>query len=128
MKLPVPFATIFYSDKDIGKGSYRMTKLPGISQGLRWATAFAAVGLPLTAPVLAQNTSPLLMPKDAPTLVCYQNGRQIFQVGPLQSMSQAGGEAYLDFQHQDGSRGQVRIVGTAVCLVIVHPPAPSTGK
>lgn len=90
------------------------------------AVVVALSGLFSTEPAWGQSGAPLLEPRDAPTLACYQNGRQIFQVGPLRSLSQAGGEAYLDFRHEDGSRGQVRIVGSAVCLVIAHPPAPST--
>jgi hypothetical protein len=77
---------------------------------------------------LAQGQIPAPIAEEAPTLVCYQNGRQIFQVGPLSSISQAGGEAYLDFRHENGARGQVRIIGSAVCLVTANPPAPSAKK
>ncbi len=83
-----------------------------------------AGGFLLSHQAWAQNTSPRLPGQDTPMLVCYQNGQQIFQIGPLTSVTQAGGESYLDYRQKDGSRGQVRIVGTAVCLVTTNPPAP----
>lgn len=104
------------------KRNRRLTTLSCLIAGL------AAAALPPGAAAWAQGPLPAPIAEESPTLVCYQNGRQIFQIGPLDSISQAGGEAYLAFQHQDGSRGQVRIIGSAVCLVTAHPPAPSAKK
>jgi hypothetical protein len=97
----------------------------GFAAVLGMAAVLTAMFVPAGREPLAQGQIPAPIVDETPTLVCYQNGRQIFQVGPLKSFSQAGGETYLDFLHEDGSRGQVRIVGSAVCLVTANPPAPS---
>ena len=101
------------------------TKQRGVAAVACVAAGAAAMLVTAGGEPSAQSQVPAPIAEEAPTLVCYQNGRQIFQVGPLSSISQAGGEAYLDFRHENGARGQVRIIGSAVCLVTAHPPAPS---
>ena len=51
------------------------------------------------------------------TVACFQNGVQIFTLGPLKSFAQVGEQRSVEYIQVDENPGQIRVIGTATCVL-----------
>lgn len=75
--------------------------------------ALAFIGI-FSHPAMGQTAR--LFQNSPVSMRCFQNGKEIFAIGPLQSLSQVGVERTVEFITEDGRPGQIRVVGTVTCI------------